>query len=166
MRRALAALVLLALPLAGCSIGRTGASGPTPSPAGSASARASAGPGAGAAPRPTATAGGNAKEVCAAAVKANSTGTLAYVNELSSMLQAAGSGDQAGVKAAEGRLQKALDTWSAALRQQAGTATDGQLKATLTDLAGQVDGLGTKIQTVDEAKLSAVQDRLEALCGR
>jgi hypothetical protein len=99
-------------------------------------------------------------------VKANSTGTLAYVNELSAMLQAAGSGDQADVKAAEGRLRKALDTWSTVLRRQSGTATDGQLKATLNDLAGQVDGLGAKIQTVDEAKLSAVQDRLEALCGR
>jgi hypothetical protein len=81
------------------------------------------------------------------------------------MLQAAGSGDQAGAKAAEGRLQKALDAWSKALRQQSGTATDSQLEATLNDLAGEVDGLGTKIETVDHGRLSAVQDRLDALCG-
>jgi hypothetical protein len=167
MRRAIAALVLLALPLAGCSVNRDSGGGPTPSasaPAGaSAGANASSGS---AAPLPTTTAGGNAKQVCAAAVTASSTGTLAYVDEVSKMLRAAGSGDQAAATAAEGRLEKALETWSAELRKQAGTATDAQLKTVLTDLAGQVDHLGTKIETVDDAKLSAVQDRLDALCGR
>jgi hypothetical protein len=169
MRRALAALVLLALPLAGCSVDRDSAGGPTPSPSASASAGSDGSPGvlpSPGGPVPTATAGGNAKQVCAAAVKASSTGTLAYVDELSKLLQAAGTGDQSAAKAAEGRLVSALSTWSKALRQQSGTATDARLKATLEDLATQVDQLGTKIETVDDAKLSAVQDRLDALCGR
>jgi hypothetical protein len=168
MRRALAALVLLALPIAGCSVDRDGEPQAGASPSVSASAGGTVAPSTAAggdpAPGGTAKAGGNAKQVCADAVKSSSTGTLAYVDQLGKMLQAAGKGDDAGAKQAQQALEKALDTWSADLERLSGTATDARLKSTLGELAGEVDKMGAEIDSVDDAKLGAIQDRLDQLC--
>jgi hypothetical protein len=57
-----------------------------------------------------------------------------------------------------------LDTWAADLRTVSTTATDPQLKATLAQLAGQVDKMTSDVETIDDATLGAIQDRLDALC--
>jgi hypothetical protein len=171
MRRtaaALALLVTLPLAVAACSAPERDQAGG--GPAASASATPAPGatpadPGAGTkAPLPTAKAGGNGPQVCARAQVASEKGTTAYIDQLSVLLQAQGTGDQAGAKAAQDKLNKDLDTWSAELRRLAGTAEDVQLKTALGELAAEVERMEATIDSVDDGRLSDVQDRLDALC--
>ena len=67
-------------------------------------------------------------------------------------------------KAAQDKLNKDLDTWSAELRRLAGTAEDVQLKTALGALAAEVERMEATIDSVDDGRLSDVQDRLDALC--
>ncbi|HTF08892.1 MAG TPA: hypothetical protein VK659_12045 [Asanoa sp.] len=167
--------VLLAV--AGCSAdveGRGSAAGTpgatssgTPAPA--ASVTSPAGPGSAApelslGPVPTAKAGGNATQVCADALKASANGTTAFVQQLTAVLEAEQKQDKAGQQAAEAKLESTLDTWAADLRKVSTAATDAQLKTTLAQLAGQVDKMTSNVETIDDATLGAIQDRLDALC--
>ena len=115
-------------------------------------------------PVPTAKAGGNAAQICADALKASEKGTTAFVSQLSAVLEAQQKQDKAGEQAAEAKLESTLDSWAADLRKASTGATDAQLKTTLSQLAGQVDKLTSNVETIDDATLGAIQDRLDALC--
>ena len=75
-----------------------------------------------------------------------------------------GHGDDAGARAAQDKLNKALDTWSAELRRLAGTAEDFQLKTALGEMAAEVERMEATIDSVDDGRLGDIQDRLDALC--
>ncbi|GIF52324.1 hypothetical protein DFJ67_0228 [Asanoa ferruginea] len=165
------------LAVAGCSAdveGRGTAAGtPGPTTSGTPAPGPSTSPGAPAGtvapelslgPVPTAKAGGNATQACADALKASSNGTTAFVQQLTAVLEAEQKKDQAGQRAAEAKLESTLDTWAADLRKVSTTATDPQLKTTLGQLAGQVDKMTSDVETIDDATLGAIQDRLDALC--
>ncbi len=175
MRRTAAALALLVtLPLAAaaCSAPERGpAGGPTPSAAATSPGATPAGsprpgeaPAGSKAPLPTAKAGGNGPQVCSRAQSASEKGTTVYIDQLSALLQAQGTGDDAGARAAQDKLNKALDTWAAELRRLAGTAEDFQLKTTLGDMAAEVERMEATIDSVDDGRLGDIQDRLDALC--
>ena len=175
MRRtaaALALLVTLPLAVAACSASEPDqAGGPPAASAGATPAPGATGPGgsgdpgaASKAPLPTAKAGGNGPQVCARAQTASEKGTTAYIDQLSVLLQAQGTGDDAGAKAAQTKLNKDLDTWSAELRRLAGTAQDVQLKTALGELAAEVERMEASIDSVDDGKLGDIQDRLDTLC--
>ncbi|MEV0717004.1 hypothetical protein [Asanoa sp. NPDC050611] len=115
-------------------------------------------------PEPTAKAGGNANQVCADARKASEAGTTAFVQQLTAVLEAQGKNDKTAEAAAEKKLGTTLDAWAADLRKASSAATDGQLKATLSQLAGQVDTMTSNVETIDDATLGAIQDRLDTLC--
>jgi hypothetical protein len=174
MRRTAAALaLLLTLPLAAaaCSAPERGpAAGPTPSAAASPGASPAGSPRAGEAPAgskaplPTAKAGGNGPQVCSRAQSASEKGTTAYIDQLSALLQAQGTGDDAGARAAQDKLNKGLDTWAVELRRLAGTAEDFQLKTALGEMAAEVERMEATIDSVDDGRLGDIQDRLDALC--
>ncbi|MEV4619749.1 hypothetical protein AB0J74_13705 [Asanoa sp. NPDC049573] len=177
MRGHLAVVVVL-LALTGCSAdvegrGGSAASAPPAASGSPAPVASSASPGAPAGtvapdlslgPAPTAKAGGNASQVCADALKASSNGTTAFVQQLTAVLEAEQKKDKTAQAAAEAKLQSTLDTWAADLRKVSGTATDAQLKTTLAQLAGQVDKMTSNVESIDDATLGAIQDRLDALC--
>jgi hypothetical protein len=176
LRRLLVVSVAV-LAVAGCSgdvagRGDTSASpgaGVTPSPS-SPGATASGAPAGSAAPRitlgpePTAKAAGNATQVCADARKASETGTTAFVQQLTAVLEAQGKNDKTAEAAAEKKLGATLDAWAADLRKTSSAATDGQLRTTLSQLAAQVDTLTSNVESIDDATLGAIQDRLDTLC--
>ncbi|MDG4827645.1 hypothetical protein O7635_37880 [Asanoa sp. WMMD1127] len=180
LRRQLAVLAVSAalVAVAGCSgdvegrgdaAGTPGASASASTPSAAASPSVGA-PGASAAPQlslgpePTAKAGGNATKICADAKQASEKGTTAFVQQLTAVLEAQGRKDKNAEQAAERKLGQVLDAWAADLRKASSGATDAQLKTTLTQLAGQVDGLTSDVETIDDAALSAIQDRLDTLC--
>ena len=140
-----------------------GVTSSSPAPAGTAPA-GSAGPKVTLGPEPTAKAGGNATQVCADARKASETGTTAFVQQLTAVLEAQGKNDKAAEAAAEKKLGATLDAWAADLRKASSAATDAQLKTTLAQLAGQVDTMTSNVETIDDATLGAIQDRLDTLC--
>jgi len=169
----LALLVMVPLAAAACSASEpdqaggapAASAGATPAPGATGPGGGSAGPGAATkAPLPTAKAGGNGPQVCVRAQTASEKGTTAYIDQLSVLLQAQGTGDDAGAKAAQTKLNKDLDTWSAELRRLAGTAEDVQLKTALGELAAEVERMEASIDSVDDGKLGDIQDRLDALC--
>jgi hypothetical protein len=173
MRRTAAALALLVtLPLAAAACSapeRSSAGGPAPSaaatsPGATPGPGASARPGGSKAPLPTAKAGGNGPQVCSRAQAASEKGTTAYIDQLSAVLQAQGTGDDAGARAAQDKLNKGLDTWAAELRRLAGTAEDFQLKTALAEMAAEVERMDATIDSVDDGRLGDIQDRLDALC--
>ncbi|GAB3986232.1 hypothetical protein V1634_29015 [Plantactinospora veratri] len=175
MRRLLvtAAIATALFAAAGCSGERDGVAGPGPSgapsagvPSSSATAAPGASPGgpAGAPPVETSPAGGNGKEVCAAATKAATSSVQTFVSELGKSLQAAGSGDTAGAQAAQRKAEAALQTWGAAMREQSARATDERLKAVLAEIATEVGAMKASVESVDENKLQQLQQRLDALC--
>lgn len=167
MRRLLAAAAITATLLlgAGCSSGRSG----TPAVgAPSAGTTAVSTPNGGAGTSPGAVirpAGGNAKEVCAAATKASSEAAKTFVSELATMLKAAGANDAKGAQAAQKGAQRSLDSWAAQLKQQAGKATDPQLKALLDQLSAEVGKMKADVDSVDDVKLEQLQQRLDQLCA-
>jgi len=172
LRRPLVALATLALlATAGCSAdveGRGDAAPPagatiTPTP-GSAEDPGTPAPDLSLGPEPTGVAGGNATEVCGDALKASEAGTTAFVDALSKVLEANGKGDTAAANDAAKKVDAATDTWAAALRTSSSAATDAQLKTTLAQLADEVDKMTADIETIDDTKLGAIQDRLDALC--
>ncbi|GAA1863486.1 hypothetical protein [Asanoa iriomotensis] len=176
LRRLLVVSVALFL-VAGCSADVEGRGDASATPGGSAAPSSS--PGAtpsGAAPlgtaapkislgpEPTAKAGGNATQICADVLKASETGTTAFVQQLTAVLEAQGKNDKTAEAAAEKKLGTTLDTWAADLRKASTTATDAQLKTTLSQLAVQVDSMTSNVATIDDATLGAIQDRLDTLC--
>jgi hypothetical protein len=137
-------------------------------PAGSTDAPggATAGPGAPANPPPVvAPAGGNAKEVCAAALKTNTDMGTAFITEMVAMMQATSDGDTAAATAARGRAEKSLADWTGALRGHAARATDATLKTTLGELATQVASMKPDANSIDEIKLESLNERVGQLCG-
>jgi hypothetical protein len=113
----------------------------------------------------TAPAGGNAKEVCAAALKTNTDSGQAFVTELTAMLQATGAGDTAAATAARSRAENGLAAWTAALRGHSATATDAALKAVLAELAGQIGTMKPELASINEIRLDELNQRIEQLCG-
>ena len=96
--------------------------------------------------------------------KATEKGTTAFVQQLTAVLEAQGKSDKGAEQAAEQRLGAVLDAWAVDLRRTSSAATDQQLKSTLSQLAAQIDGMTSNVATIDDAALSAIQDRLDALC--
>ncbi|MEH0844406.1 hypothetical protein V6U81_18660 [Micromonospora sp. CPCC 205711] len=165
MRRLLAATVVTAVLLTGCSDDRTG---DTPG-------RASSAPPLGASALPTVVpsvpvsgspAGGNGPRICAEAEQASSTAVRTYVEELGKMIAAVGANDSTGAETARKRAEAALTTWRTTLRGEAARATDPQLKTLLADLATEVGMLGTDVESIDETELDRLQQRLDQLCAR
>lgn len=159
MRRLVGIAVTVLVLGAGC----TGGGEPTAGASGAPTAGASGGgaPGGGSAPQ----AGGNAAEVCAAATNASGQSVTTFISELGKMLTAAGNGDTKAAQTAERNAQRALDSWAAAMREQSARATDGRLKAVLAEIGAEVDTLKADIDSVDDAKLDDLQQRLDELCG-
>ncbi|MDW5327341.1 hypothetical protein [Plantactinospora sp. KLBMP9567] len=171
MRRLLvtAAIAAALFAAAGCSGERDGAAAPGPSGSPSAGAPSSgaATPGASPGGSPavdTSPAGGNGKEVCAAATKAATSSVQTFVSELGKSLQAASTGDTAGAQAAQRKAEAALQTWGTAMREQSARATDERLKTVLAEIATEVGTMKATVESVDENKLQELQQRLEALC--
>lgn len=174
MRRLLVTVTLIATLMAsvGCSSQRAGHTGAatststvpagTPSPDGAATAPASPG----AAGVVTGPAGGNAKEVCASAIKLSATAIQTFFTELSKMLQAGSTGDTEGATAAKGKAEAALKNWSKGLGEQADRATDPQLKAVLDEIGAEVAGMRVDLDSIDEVELERLRQRLDTLCGR
>jgi hypothetical protein len=113
----------------------------------------------------TAPAGGNGKEVCAAATKASTSSVQTFVSELGKSLQAAGANDTAGAQAAQRKAEAALQTWGTAMREQSAKATDARLKAVLAEIATEVGTMKASVESVDEVKLDQLQQRLDQLCA-
>ena len=173
MRRRLLATVLASALVAGagCSGSRDNADA-RPSPfAGSPGGSASPAPGdptpgsAASGATPSGLATGNAADVCLEARKLSADQVSRFLAELGDALTASGDGDQA--KAAEARRAAAatIRTWSAGLRAQAARADDPRLAGLRRDLATQVGTLTADIDSIDEAKLDQLQQRLDQLCG-
>jgi len=167
---ALATLALLATAACSADVEGRGDAAPsagastTPTPSSAAEDPATPAPDLSLGPEPTGVAGGNATKVCGDALKASEAGTTAFVDSLSKVLEANGKGDTAAANEAEKKLDAAIDTWAAALRTSSSAATDAQLKTTLAQLADEVGKLTADIETIDDTKLGAIQDRLDALC--
>lgn len=168
MRRLLVTVVAVAalFTAAGCSGERptpAGPDGPGGGPAAGASSSAPPlGPTAGVSASP---AGGNAKEVCAAATKSSSDSVRIFVAELGNMLQATSAKDAAAAETAQRKAEAALNSWSSAMREQSARATDPRLKAVLADIAAEVSTMKASVDSVDEVKLDQLQQRLDQLCG-
>ncbi|MEV0392606.1 hypothetical protein [Polymorphospora rubra] len=181
MRRLLAAAALAAALLvsAGCSGDEPSA---TPTPGGTATPGTAAatpsvaptgtpsdgGSAPGAVPTPgtsVAPAGGNAREVCETASKSAADSADTYITQLGAMLQAEAAGDTAGANTARTKAEAALKSWSTAMREQAGRATDARLKAVLEEIATEVGSMKADVASVDGMKLDELQQRLDALCG-
>ncbi|WP_329103412.1 hypothetical protein OG792_26680 [Micromonospora sp. NBC_01699] len=146
--------------------GAPGASGMPPAGSTDAPGGATGGPGAPANPPPVLPpAGGNAKEVCAAALKTNTDMGTAFITEMVTMMQATSDGDNAAATAAQGRAQKSLADWTGALRGHAAEASDATLKSTLGDLATQVSTMKPEANSIDEIKLESLNERIGQLCG-
>ena len=144
------------LPGAGASPTATGPSATVPGPTGGTP---------GASPAVTGKAGGNADEVCAAAVKLSTTSAQTYFVELGKLVQASGAGDTKAADVARQKAQTALRSWATGLREQASRATDPQLKAVLTEVATEVSGMRVDLESIDETKLEQLRERLDVLCG-
>lgn len=175
MRRLLvtAAAIAALFAVTGCSAERDGAAGPVSpgsSPSGgvpsSGAATPSGATGATGSPdAETGPAGGNGKEVCAAATKASSESVQTFVGELGKSLQAASANNTAGAQTAQRKAEAALRTWGTAMREQSARATDPRLKAVLAEIATEVGTMKASVESVDENKLDQLQQRLDQLCG-
>jgi hypothetical protein len=164
MRRLLAAAAIAAtlLVVGGCSADRDGGPGTAAPASGSPGAPAASATPPGAV---TGAAGGNAQEVCAAATKASSESARAFIVELARMLEAANANDTKAADRARRKAEGVLAGWAAALEEQSGRATDGQLKAVLAEVGAEVGTLKADINSVDEVRLDGLQQRLDRLCG-
>ena len=171
MRRLLATALVAVTLLTGsaCAKERTDSAGAgaSPTPTGP-SATVPAPPGAtpGASPAVTGRAGGNADEVCAAAVKLSTTSAQTYFVELGKLVQASAAGDTKAAGTARTKAESALRSWATGLREQAAKATDPQLKAVLTEVGTEVAGMRVDVESIDEQKLEQLRERLDVLCGR
>lgn len=123
------------------------------------------GPSAAAVPIPEGSgpAGGNAKDVCDTVTKDSSAAVMEYVGQLSKLAQAGP--DTAEGRAAQAAAEKALDSWEASLRAQAGSATDARLKAVLTNMSAQVGAMTADLEAVGGGQVEQLQARLDELCG-
>ena len=159
------ALVAGVLAIAGCS----GGDEPTPpGAAGSPSATTATGsPGASpGAPGPSQPAvPANTGEVCAAARQASTEAGRTFIAEYGRALQALAGGDQSTAVEAQRAATAALATWERRLREQAGRATDAELKRVLLDTAAVVKQMQADLDSVDQAKLDSLDQRLTAACG-
>jgi hypothetical protein len=161
----LAVVIALVLMGAGCSADSPSAS---PSASGGASVApdpTSAGPSGEPTARATGPAAGNAKQVCADAMAAGGKGVTTFLAELGNMLNAAGKGDGKAEYEARQKAEAALATWSNAVKEQAAKATDGRLRTVLTEIGDEVGAMRADIESVDNAKLDQLQERLDALCA-
>ncbi|RKR87757.1 hypothetical protein BDK92_2049 [Micromonospora pisi] len=141
----------------------------TPGPSNGAGAP-SAGPGgpanpANPIPSVTGPAGGNAKEVCAAALKTNTDSGTAFVTDLMAMMQATGDGDTAAATAAKTRAERGLANWTSALKEHSSRASDPTLKSVLTELATQIGSMKPELNSINEIRLDELNQRIETLCG-
>jgi hypothetical protein len=169
MRRLLAAALLAGALLAGAACTSdsppetSATAGPGPAggvPGTGASPSTSPAPTAG-----TATVTENGKRVCAAARKLTTEKVSAFVTQLSKSLQAQVAGDTKAAAQAKAAAEKAIREWAAGLRTQAAEAEDANLKALLSEMSAFAAQMTADVQTVDDAKLADLQQRLEALCG-
>ncbi|GAA4713902.1 hypothetical protein Prum_056540 [Phytohabitans rumicis] len=150
---------------AGCT-GSSDAPAATPAP-GATTASAASGAASASAPASagaTAPATGNAQEVCAAAQNAGGQAVTTFITELGAMLTASGKGDTAAAEEAKGKAEAALRSWAAAVKEQSAKATDPRLKQVLAEIGAEVDTMRADIDSVDDAKLDQLQQRLDALC--
>jgi hypothetical protein len=174
MRRRLFATVLAFALLAGAGCSgsrehaeaRPGAATGTPvspAPGGPASGDPSAGAASGATPSGIAT--GNAADVCLEARKLSADQVSRFLAEVGDALTASGDGDQAKADEARRAAAATIRTWSAGLRAQAARADDTRLAGLLREMAAEVGTMTADIDSIDEAKLDRLQQRLDQLCG-
>jgi hypothetical protein len=114
-------------------------------------------------PAGTGPAGGNATNVCDAVTKDSSAAVTEYVGQLAKLAQAGP--DTAEGKAAQIAAERALDTWEASLRAQAGSASDARLKAVLTNMAAQVGAMTADLNSIGGGQVEQLQAQLDELCG-
>jgi hypothetical protein len=175
MRRRLfaAALAFALLAGAGCSGSRGNAEARPSASVGTSVSPAPGGPasgdpvpgGAASGATPSGVATGNAADVCLEARKLSADQVSRFLAELGDALTASGDGDQAKADEARRAAAAAIRTWSAGLRAQAARADDARLAALLRDMAAEVGTMTADIDSIDEAKLDRLQQRLDQLCG-
>jgi len=124
-----------------------------------------ASPGGAAGAVPTGTATGNAAAVCTEARKISADQVSRFLAELSDALTASGDGDRARADRARRAAADSIRVWAAGLRTQAGRADDPKLAALLRDMAAEVGTMTADIDSIDDAKLDRLQQRLDQLCG-
>jgi hypothetical protein len=146
MRRLIATAALAALVATGsaCTTSTGSGSGSSATP----TASTTAGTGSGTA---------DTKQVCADAQKVitDSTGELGV--DLQKVVTAAASGDQAKQDSAISALRDLFTRWSNGLREQAGKASNADLKAALTTYADKLAAVASQVKTfADLDKANAV----------
>jgi hypothetical protein len=165
MRRRVLATLLVTVLLAGCSgtrgsTPRTTPSGGTPG----VDAPTTGTPPAGGEPF-TGTATGNAEQVCSAARRLGADQAAAFIGELGKALTAGGDGDQAAADRARRAAATAINRWSVGLRAEADRADDPRLGGLLDDMAAEVSTMTADVDSIDDARLDELQQRLDQLCG-
>jgi prophage DNA circulation protein len=170
MRRTLSVVAVVAALLVGaaCSSERADVArgaARTGAPDGGSASDSSPTPSAGAVAPVQSPAGGNAAEVCAAALETSTESATAYVSALVKSLEAATTGDTNKIAEAQRNAEAVLDSWSAELREQAAKATDERLKTVLIEVADEVSRMEADIESVDEARLYELELRLSQLCA-
>jgi len=175
----LAALLAVAVGLAGCSddSSKKGASGS----GSSGSSSASASPGAGGSTDPSApgqvppaeggggTATGSDKQVCADQEKLVADSTRKFGEEVVKAATGEG-GEQAAVAA----VKTLFSEWASGMRTQAGKAQNPELKSALTEYATGLDKVNSQINGVNDldklgdlntAEIESATDKILKICG-
>lgn len=122
-----------------------------------------------------AAAGDNTKQVCADAEKVVTDSTAKFSQELTKILTDAASGDPSADKAAVNSVKGMFNEWAAGLREQAGRASDDELKTALNDAADGIEKAASEIKSradlqqadklLDAPELTRANEQLDKICG-
>lgn len=135
MRRLLAIAAMAAVVLTGAACNKSDTPTTTPTTAAPTSAAANAN-----------------KAVCDAAHKALTDGMTTLIPQMTSLQDAITKGDKVAQEKAVTDLKAALTAWAASVKVTADSATDPQLKATISEIVTAVEAGASQIKTIDDAK--------------
>jgi hypothetical protein len=163
------ALVLLG---AGCSADKpveSTTAAPTPATSAAASAAAGAGataaagtaePGAG-----DAALSGNTQAICRQAAKTGADAGKNFAQDVKLLIEAESSQNKDLVVKAKEKTTRDVENYSFALQDMAKLASDGKLKAALTDMGKRVAALDGDVRKIDAARLAGLRATLDKACG-
>jgi hypothetical protein len=166
MRRLMAAAALAVLCATAAACGDS-----DESPGGSASSGSAT---ASAAATNAAAGSGNTKQICEDAQKVITDATTKFSQELTKIVSSAGSGSGSDADTVK-PIRTLFTEWADGLRQLADRATDGQLKAALSDTADQIAKVAGSIKSMadldqadkllDTPEVQAAEAKFESFCG-
>jgi hypothetical protein len=123
----------------------------------------------------TAAASGNTEQICADAQKVVADSTTKFTQELTKVMTDAASGNASAEDAAVTTMKTMFTEWAEGMREQAGKASDEQLKTALNDTADEISKVATSIKSMndleqadkllDSPALEAASKKMESLCG-